>query len=315
MLQFADRVTSETQNRRQRGIRLAVVTMIVSGVAVFLNSYGVQAWADVGGAGAYTTMKNLVATSVLVAVSGIAAQSSNGSAEKRPSRRSQWFGLGLIGVIGGSVPFLLFFEGLARATSGNAAFIHKTLVVWVALLAVPILKEKVSRWHLAALVLLVVGHSLLVGGLAGLSLGSGELMMLAATQLWAIEVIVAKRLLVELPVATVAIARMGVGAVILVTYGIATGAFSLMAGVGPSQWGWVILTGFVLSAYVSCWYAALARIQAIDVSAVIVGGAIITAILQNGVRGLALPSPVGLAMLAAGTAIVVFRGMRAVRAP
>lgn len=315
MLQFADRVTSETQNRRQRGIRLAVVTMIVSGVAVFLNSYGVQAWADVGGAGAYTTMKNLVATSVLVAVSGIAAQSSNVAAEKRPSRRSQWFGLGLIGVIGGSVPFLLFFEGLARATSGNAAFIHKTLVVWVALLAVPILKEKVSRWHLAALVLLVVGHSFLVGGLAGLSLGSGELMMLAATQLWAIEVIVAKRLLVELPVATVAIARMGVGAVILVIYGIATDAFSLMAGVGPSQWGWVILTGFVLSAYVSCWYAALARIQAIDVSAVIVGGAIITAILQNGVRGLALPSPVSLAMLAAGTAIVVFRGMRAVRAP
>ena len=47
-----------------------------------------------------------------------------------------------VGVIGGSVPFVLFFEGLARAEATQASFIQKTLVIWVALLAVPLLRER-----------------------------------------------------------------------------------------------------------------------------------------------------------------------------
>ena len=59
--------------------------------------------------------------------------------------RAQWLGLLGVGVIGGSVPFVLFFEGLARAEATQAAFIQKTLVVWVALLAVPLLRERFRR--------------------------------------------------------------------------------------------------------------------------------------------------------------------------
>jgi len=314
MLQVDQREPTGWRKRRTGGLRLAVLTMIISGFAVFLNGYGVRAWGDFGGPAAYTTMKNVIAASVLLAVYGALARRRTGPAERRPARASQWINLGLVGVIGGSVPFLLFFEGLARATSDNAAFIHKTLVIWVALLAVPILKEKVSGWHLGALLLLVVGHTVLVGGLAGLTLGTGELMMLSATQLWALEVIVVKHLLTELAPATVAAARMGFGAVILIGYGLITGAFSASMGIGLTQWAWVLVTGLVLSAYVTCWYGALARIQAIDVSAVIVGGAVITALLQNGLRGLPLPSPVGLAMVAFGALIVLAHGMRSVKA-
>lgn len=301
------------KHSRTGGLRLAVLAMTISGFAVFLNGYGVRAWADSGGAATYTAIKNMTAAVVLLVVFFALARRETGPTEWRPTRASQWMKLGLVGVIGGSVPFLLFFEGLARASSENAAFIHKTLIIWVALLAVPILKEKVSVWHLGALVLLVVGHTLLVGGLGGLSLGAGELMMLGATQLWAVEVIVVKRLLAELPPATVVVARMGFGAVILVGYGLITGAFRALAGIGVAQWAWVLVTGLVLSAYVSCWYAALARIQAVDVSAVIVGGAVITALLQTGVRGLPVPSPVGLAMLASGAVMVVAHGMRTVK--
>ena len=310
-------VETDTEGGRKRtragGLRLAVLAMTISGFAVFLNGYGVRAWADSGGAATYTAIKNMTAAVVLLVVFFALARRETGPTEWRPTRASQWMKLGLVGVIGGSVPFLLFFEGLARASSENAAFIHKTLIIWVALLAVPILKEKVSVWHLGALVLLVVGHTLLVGGLGGLSLGAGELMMLGATQLWAVEVIVVKRLLAELPPATVVVARMGFGAVILIGYGLITGAFRALAGIGVAQWAWVLVTGLVLSAYVSCWYAALARIQAVDVSAVIVGGAVITALLQTGVRGLPVPSPVGLAMLASGAVMVVAHGMRTVK--
>ena len=60
-------------------------------------------------------------------------------------------------MIGGSVPFVLFFEGLARAEATQAAFIQKTLVIWVALLAVPLLRERFRTPHALAIVLLIAG--------------------------------------------------------------------------------------------------------------------------------------------------------------
>ena len=64
-------------------------------------------------------------------------------------------GLAAVAVVGGSVPFLLFFESLARASSIQAAFIHKTLVVWVTLLAVPLLSKRIGPAHVATIGLLV----------------------------------------------------------------------------------------------------------------------------------------------------------------
>ena len=50
--------------------------------------------------------------------------------------------LSLIGIIGGSLPFYLFFTGLSMIPAINGAIIHKTLFIWVAILAIPFLKEK-----------------------------------------------------------------------------------------------------------------------------------------------------------------------------
>ena len=57
---------------RRRGVALAVVTAVISGVAVYVNSFGVAAWKEFGGAASYTTVKNLVAALLLVALLGIA---------------------------------------------------------------------------------------------------------------------------------------------------------------------------------------------------------------------------------------------------
>ena len=96
------------------------------------------------------------------------------------------------------MPFVLFFEGLARASSTEAAFIHKTLVIWVALLAVPLLGERLSWAHWAAIALLLAGQAVLVGEAGTVTLGSGELMIFGATLLWSVEVVVVKRLLASL---------------------------------------------------------------------------------------------------------------------
>jgi hypothetical protein len=68
-------------------------------------------------------------------------------------------------------------------------------VIWVVLLAAPFLHERAARWNIAAIALLVGGEVALSKGIGHLAWGSGTSLVLAATLLWAVEVVVAKRLL------------------------------------------------------------------------------------------------------------------------
>ena len=293
---------------RRTGLLLALVTAVISGCAIFLNSYGVKA---VGNATVYTTAKNVVAALVLCAV--VAVGRTRGVRLSRPHGGGQWWGLLAVGVIGGSVPFVLFFEGLARASSTQAAFLNKTLVLWVGVLAVVILKERLQVWHWVAIGLLLIGQAGLSGGVSA-SISSGEMLILAATLLWAIEVVLAKRLLGSLSSWTVGLARMGFGSVALIGWLLVTGSAGALLTLDAGQWGWVLLTGVILAGYVATWFAALARAQAVDVTAVLVLAALITAGL-NAVVNRAAPAPqLGwLLVVAAGGTLVCTLAWR--RAP
>ena len=294
---------------RQAGIAIALATATISGFAVFLNGYAIRRFADPT---LYTTAKNAVAAVLLIGLlAGITARyrSSPEAFRLPPSRRGR-VGLLFVGVVGGGIPFLLFFEGLARAESVQAAFIHKSLLLWVVLLAVPLLKEQLSWFHLAAIALLVWGQVALAGGISDLQPGTGEAMILGATLLWSVEVIAAKRLLTDVSPLTLGVARMGVGMVVLIGWAALSGAFGEVAALGLSQWGWALLTGAVLTGYVATWYSALARAQAVDVSAVLVFGAVVTALLKSGVQGAAVPSIGGRVLVTLGAAFVVAAVLR-----
>ena len=300
-------------DRRRTGLLLALTTAVISGFAVFLNAYGVKA---VGNATTYTTLKNgvsLLALLAVVAAAGAVTGVRRRGLVTRPSTRAQWWGLGLVGVLGGAVAFVLFFEGLARASSTNAAFLHKTLLVWVALLAVPLLGERLGVWHVLAIVALVVGQVGLAGGVSSLA-GVGQVMVLAATLLWAVEVVVAKRLLSDLSSWTVALARMGIGSVVLLAWTAARGGLGSALALSGTQWGWVLLTGVLLAAYVATWFAALARAQAVDVTAVLVVGAVVTSMLAAGIQGVPLGPQLGwLALVVLGAVLVAVPSLRPAR--
>jgi drug/metabolite transporter (DMT)-like permease len=212
-------------------------------------------------------------------------------------------------VIGGSVPFVLFFEGLARAEATQAAFIQKTLVVWVSLLAVPLLKERFRTPHALAIVLLLVGQAWLAGRAGKVAFGSGEAMILGATLLWSVEVVYVKHLLAALTPRTLAAARMGVGTVLLVGWVAVTGKIGQLTGLDLQQWRWIVLTGLLLTAYVATWYAALARAQAVDVTAVLVFGVVVTALLSGAADGTPI-NATGTILVAAGTALVAGFALR-----
>ena len=298
---------SETRPKatRRTGLLLALGTACISGVAIFLNSYGVKTFGD---ASTYTTAKNVVAALVLILLTGAMSVHRPGTVLTRPSRPRHWAGLAIVGVFGGAVAFLLFFEGLARASSTDAAFLHKTLLVWVALLALPLLGERLSGMHVAAIALLVVGQIGLAGGVTTV-FGQGQLMVLGATLLWATEVVVAKRLLADLSSWTVGLTRMGVGSVVLVAWTLLRGEGGALTALTSTQWMWVLLTGLILAGYVSTWFAALSRAPAVDVTAVLVVGAVITALLAAVVKGAPLVPQLGwVALVLVGATLAALPG-------
>ena len=305
--QPAQRATSVTV--RNAGLALAAATAVVSGVSVFVNGYGVAHFDD---ATTYTTGKNLVTAVVVTAIlvvqrrRGSPAPATSPQTSPITGRPRTVFSLAAVAVIGGSVPFVLFFEGLARVSSNDAAFIHKTLVAWVAILAVLFLGERVSAPHLAAIGLIIVGYAQLAGGVGLPEVGTGEALILAATLCWSVEVVLVRSLLRRgVPEMVVSTSRMAGGIVLLLCWAIVRGALGDLIGLSATQWAWTLLTGLLLAAYVVSWHHALARAPAIDVTAVLSMGAVLTALLNAGVRGAVL-QPVGLALLVAGGLIVVW---------
>jgi drug/metabolite transporter (DMT)-like permease len=294
---------------RAVGVALAAATAVVSGVSVYVNGHAVTHFGD---ATVYTTAKNAVAGGLLLvlALAAVRPAAPRPEAQRsRPATPRQWLALLAVAVVGGSVPFVLFFEGLARAEATQAAFIHKTLVVWVALLAVPLLRERFGPPHALALALLVAGQAWIAGEAGTLAFGAGEAMILAATLLWAVEVVFVKHLLPALAPRTLAAARMGLGTLVLVGWVAVSGKAGDLAALGAEQWQWALLTGLLLTAYVGTWYAALARAQAVDVTAVLVFGAVITALLSGAADGASI-DPVGIALVTAGAALAALAAVR-----
>jgi drug/metabolite transporter (DMT)-like permease len=201
---------------------------------------------------------------------------------------------------------VLFFDGLAQSEPAPAAFWRDTLVLWVAVLAVLFLRERLRWWNIGAIVLLISGEVVVSGGVGQLAANRGELDVLISSALWAIEVVVARRLLRTRAPATLAIVRMGLGALTLIVYLATSGSLGELGAMNADQWHWALWTGLLLSAYVATWMSALARARAIDVTSVLASSALITWLLQL-VAGTTVVSgnTIGLVLMGAGATLVL----------
>ncbi len=289
----------------QRGVLLALATAAISGLSVYLNAFGVKLVSD---AAVYTTAKNAVAAVILVSIALLLGARREATSLDGRSRT----GVLAIAVVGGSVPFVLFFSGLAIATAPTAAFIQKTMFIWVAFMAVPLLGERLGLLQVGALGVLLAGQALIAPPI-GVGWGLGETMILAATLLWSVEVVVAKRLLSGVSAPLLAASRMGLGFVILLGYLAVSGRLGGVAALTPDAWLWVLVTGGMLSAYVISWYSALRAAPATVVTSLLVGGALITGVLTAATSG-KTPSPAvvaGYLLVLAGVGAVALVAARA----
>jgi drug/metabolite transporter (DMT)-like permease len=292
----------------RQGIAWAFGTAIVSGVSVYVNKFGV---AQVSDPFIYTTVKNSVVALGLAAVAlGLARRR-----EMRAFSPRQWAGWLALGLIGGAVPFLLFFQGLAIASAPSAALIHKSLFLWVALLAVPLLGERLGGWQVAGLGLLAAG-AFLMQVPQGWGWGAGETLILIATLMWAVETIVARKVLAGISAGVAALGRMGVGAVVMWIFLSLTGRAGPALSLTGTQWLWVAATAVFLLAYVWTWYHALKLAPASLVTSVLVLGAVITSLLNRVLEGrdLSAAQLAAMALIAAGLAAYVLRPAQPVAA-
>jgi drug/metabolite transporter (DMT)-like permease len=294
------------------GVGLAFATALISGVSVYLNGQYVKLFDDPTLLAAVRNgLVGLVLAGAVVALGGI------GELRVMDGRRRA--ALLVIGIIGGGVPFALFFNGLALAGSPAAALIHKTMFVWVAMLALVALGERLGLAQLAALGLLMLG-TLLVAPSGTPGLGFGEAMILVATLLWSVEVVLVRRLLSDGGVSSTlaAASRMVVGSLSLFVVVGAGGGLAGIAAFGVQQWAAIVVTGALLTGYVTTWYAALQRAPATLVTSVLVLGAVVTAALQAATGGAvpAFQALLGHGLLLAGGAVAII-GLRGIlrRAP
>lgn len=258
--------------KQGRGLAWAITAAAISGVAVFVNSLVVKGIDPL----VHTTIKNAMVGLMVVGVIML----SKDKQAIRQLNKYQWRNLLLIALIGGSVAFALFFTGLKQIGATEGQILNKTMVIWVALMAVPLLGEKLSKKVILG-ILLIYASSLVGGSWKSASLLTGHLMVLASTWLWAAESILVKKTVREVPVNIAVGARMGIGSLILIIMLYLTDKVPLVAKLSPTQWGLLLIVAAIMFGYVMSWYQALSDLPATLVASILTGAVIVTNTLNS----------------------------------
>ncbi len=237
----------KNQNQTSKGILFAFIASIISGIAIFYSKISVSKINPL----ILTTSRNFYVGLLFLFLMVFSGKLK----EIRKINRSQFIPLLLIGAIGGALPFYLFFAGLQFIPAITANLIQKTLFIWVTILAVIYLKEKINRWYVASFILILLGNFYFAN--FKINLGKGELMVLIATLLWSIENVLAKKLLKTVSSELVGLFRMGIGGSLLLLTSIISGKGSIFLTLDLNKLLTIFIGGTILFFYVYTWYKAL----------------------------------------------------------
>jgi len=261
-----------------KGILYVLTTAIISGVSIYVNGLAVK----FANPYVFTGIKNLLVGLAFLSLILLVKEWKSIKALKR----KDWLRLILIGLIGGSIPFLLFFQGLSLTMAVKGSFIHKTMFIYVSFLAIIFLKEKLNKSLLLGLGALLVGNVLFLQ-IKPQALQMGDLLILIATLFWAIEIIIAKKALKNLSPKIVAWGRIFFGAMFIFTFLMVTGQAGQIFSYSLIQWQWILITSVFLFAYVFTFYHGLKYVRASVATAILALGApitgLITLIAQEGI--------------------------------
>lgn len=256
----------------RKGIYLVLLTATISGFSVFANKIFVSQTDPL----VFTAVRNVLVGLLLSTVLLV----TNQHKKLATLTKKDWLKLLFIGICGGGVAFALFFTGLAQIGAVQGNLIHKTLFLWVALLAIPFLGERPKA-------LQIIGYALIfwatffVAGQSALVFSNGSLMILGATILWAVENVVAKMTLKNVPPSVVGWARIIIGIPVLFAIPLILGKGQLFVDVKTYTFLPILTSTLLLTGYVLTWYAGLKFLPATTATAILVLAPMITAFLSG----------------------------------
>lgn len=268
------------------GTILALLTAVVSGFAIPINKMFVVDLDPL----VFTAVRALIIGLVFLTLSGFHVKMKGVGFRKVP-----WKYLLAIGIIGGGLAFWFYFTGLSLTTAGRAAFLHKTLPVWVTLFAVLFLKERVSRRQFYAFITMLAGVVILYMAKIGPAAlwadpDLGDFLVIAATILWALENVIARKAMLKGETNyIVSFARMFFGALLLFGVLLLAGRIDALLAVGPQQLLNLTISTAILFAYVFCWYWSIKLINVSKASSILLLSPVVS--LMLGVSLLGEPAP------------------------
>lgn len=275
-----------------------MATAIISGISIFINKFGVTG-VD---ASIYAFLRNVAVSILLLGVILFLHKHS----EFAKLKARQWLGLVTVGLIGGSVPFLLFFYGLQSISGASASLIQKSMFVFVAVLATLLISERLDKKVLLAAILLLAGNVLVLQS-SMFNWSWGHTLVLFATILWAGENVLSKKLLSSIQPELLAFGRMSFGALFILGWLHYTGQAPLALSLNLNQLLWVVVTSVVLLGYVFAWYRGLSGVSVTLATSVLLLGSPVTTILESVFSGKQIvPLQVaGTLLLLGGLAVLV----------
>jgi drug/metabolite transporter (DMT)-like permease len=280
-----------------KGVKFSLLTAVISGISIFVNKFAVKGLDS----SLFVFMKNIIVAVFLFSLIMLFSQFK----ELKKLSKKDYGKLTLIGIFGGSIPFILFFKGLQLTSAVNASFLHKTMFIWVSLMALFFLKEKLDRKWIIAAVFLLAGNILILK-LNSFSFGIGEVLILIAALFWSIETIISKNALKDLSPRVVGFGRMFFGSFIVLVYIAVTGEIAGIFNVTLTQISWILITSVFLLMYVSFWYTGLKYTEASTATAILLIGSVVTIVLSAIFlqKVISLSEVIGMILLVAGSFIL-----------
>jgi len=164
--------------------------------------------------------------------------------------------------------------------AGRAAFLHKTLPIYAAILAFIFLKEKISKKQLIAMLIMLFGLLLMQLSKLSAEIRMGDMLVLGATVLWAIENVIAKKAMLNKESNWVVVfSRMFFGSIILFAIIFLTGKSDLLFALTAQQILYITISGAMLFLYVLTWYLGLKYINLSKAATILLLAPVISLIL------------------------------------
>lgn len=282
-------------NREITGTLLALTAAVVSGVSIPANKVFV------------VNMDPIVFTAVRAIIVGIIFFVLSLATNKNKKFFSvSWKYLASIAIVGGAIAFAFYFTGLKLTTAGRAAFLHKTLPLYTALLAFVFLKEKITKKYAFAILAMFLGTmAIYFASINPTDLWSnpqlGDLLVISAAILWAVENTIAKKAMKKGETNfVVSFSRMFFGGLILFGAVILMGKTSVLMSLNGQQIMNLAVSTSLLFAYVLFYYMSLKMINVSKATVLLLIAPVISLII--GIVFLKEPAPV---LQIVGSAIIL----------